>query len=192
MKKYVILAGVNGAGKSTLYNTTLDAFKLEKINLDDVVREIGDWRDPRAVIEAGKIIVKKIDDCFAEGKSFCQETTLCGKTIFKTIKRAKDLGYNIEMHYVGLSSSELAKERVHNRVLDGGHGISDEDVERRYDESIHNFYKVVDLCDLIAVYDNTEEFRRFAIFKGGRCVRLSSRIPCWYNRIEAEIDNKVL
>lgn len=38
MKKYVILAGVNGAGKSTLYNTTLDAFRFEKINLDDVVR----------------------------------------------------------------------------------------------------------------------------------------------------------
>lgn len=93
------------------------------------------------------------------------------------------------MHYVGLSSSELAKERVHNRVLDGGHGISDEDVERRYDESIQNFTKVVDLCDLIAVYDNTEEFRRFAIFKGGRCVRLSSRVPSWYSCIEDEMEN---
>ena len=112
MKKYVILAGVNGAGKSTLYNTSLDSLKFEKINLDDVVREIGDWRNPKDVIEAGKIIIKKIDDCFTEEKSLCQETTLCGKTIFKTIKKAKDLGYVIEMHYVGLNGSDLAKERV--------------------------------------------------------------------------------
>lgn len=184
MKKYVILAGVNGAGKSTLYNTTLANYDIEKVNLDDVVRELGDWRDSRNVVKAGKIIIRQIEDCFNEGKSFCQETTLCGRTIFRTIQKAKSLGYVIEMHYVGLDNVELAKERVRNRVANGGHGIPEEDIERRYIESNNNFSKVIGECDLIAVYDNTEEFRRFAIYKDGKCVRISSKVPAWFSHID--------
>lgn len=53
MKRYVILAGVNGAGKSTLFTILSSLSEIEKINLDEIVREIGDWRDIHAVMEAG-------------------------------------------------------------------------------------------------------------------------------------------
>lgn len=49
----------------------------------------------------------------------------------------------------------------------GGHGIPDKDVEKRYGESLSNLHKIIDLCDLAALYDNTNEFRRFAIYKMG-------------------------
>lgn len=61
MKKYVILAGVNGAGKSTLFSLLSSLNEIEKINLDDIVREIGNWRNVGDVVEAGKIVVKKIN-----------------------------------------------------------------------------------------------------------------------------------
>ena len=183
MKKYILIAGVNGAGKSTLFSLIPSLSKINKINLDETVRNIGDWRDVKAVIEAGKIIVDRINDYFDSGESFCQETTLCGKSILRNVNRAKQLGYSIEMHYVGLESVELAKERVKNRVIHGGHGIADEDIERRYVETFKNLQIVLPQCDLAAIYDNTESFRRFAIYKEGTCVRLSSRIPAWYQRI---------
>lgn len=37
-------------------------------------------------------------------------------------------------------------------------------------------------CDLTAFYDNTIVFRRFAIYKNGKPVRLSHNIPNWFER----------
>jgi predicted ABC-type ATPase len=183
MKKYVLLAGVNGAGKSTFFSLVPSLSKIEKINLDDTVREIGDWRDSAVVAQAGRLVLRQIDEYFAEGISFSQETTLCGKSIVRNINKAKELGYNVEMHYVGLDSAETAKLRVKLRVEHGGHGISDEDIERRYVKTFENLKEVLPLCDLAAIYDNSEAFRRFAIYKNGKCVRLSSNVPKWYEDI---------
>lgn len=38
------------------------------------------------------------------------------------------------------------------------------------------------MCDLVALYDNTEEvaFRRIAIYKNGEPIRVSGRVPEWY------------
>lgn len=183
MKKYILLAGVNGAGKSTLFSLTSSLDKIEKINLDETVREIGDWRNPNDVFKAGKIVINKIDKCFEQGVSFSQETTLCGKSIFRNIDRAKQLGYSIEMHYVGLENVEIAKERVARRVKQGGHGISEKDIERRYLETLKNLEKVLPQCDLSVIYDNSDKIRRFAIYKNGKCVRMSRYIPQWFKKI---------
>lgn len=42
-------------------------------------------------------------------------------------------------------------------------------------------------CDLAAFYDNTIEFRRFAIYKSGSPVRISHHIPDWYERFVADM-----
>lgn len=104
MKKYVLLAGVNGAGKSTLFSLLP--------SLSEII-----------VMKAGKTVIKRINEYFEKDISFSQETTLCGKSIFQNVQKAKERGYSIEMHYVGLDSAVLAKERVKNRVERGGHGI---------------------------------------------------------------------
>lgn len=104
-------------------------------------------------------------------------------SILGNIQKAKKLGYSIEMHYVGLDSADIAKLRVKNRVDHGGHGIADEVVERRYVETLEKLKIVLPQCDLAAIYDNTESFRRFAIYKDGKCVRLSNRVPEWYRGI---------
>lgn len=77
------------------------------------------------------------------------------------IRKAKSLRYFVEMHYVGVESVEIAKERIKYRVLHGGHGIPDSDVEKRYIETFNQLNLVKGECDLIALYDNTEYFRRF-------------------------------
>lgn len=115
-----------------------------------------------------------------EGVIFNQETTLCGHTIFRTIHRAKQSGYGIELHYVGVDSPKIAKQRIAERVKMGGHGIPDKDVEKRFEESLSNLHKIIGLCDLAALYDNTTDFRRFAIYKSGEIVRLSKNIPQWF------------
>ena len=123
MKKYIVLGGVNGAGKSTLYQVSDNLKKMPRVNTDEIVKELGDWRNLSDVLKAGKIAVRLIDEYFSKGVSFNQESTLCGKSIIKNFKRAKQLGYTIELHYVGVDSAETAKQRVEERVRNGGHGI---------------------------------------------------------------------
>ena len=186
MKKYVIIAGVNGAGKSTLYQMNDSLKILPRVNVDEIVRKIGDWRNIKDVFLASKIAVKNIAEYFEKGISFNQETTLCGKSIIKNILKAKELGYFIELHYVSVDSVEIAKERVKYRVENGGHGISESDIEKRYEETFKQLNCIIKECNLIAFYDNTEKFRRFAICKNGELVRVSHKVPEWFSKVQID------
>lgn len=183
MKRYILIAGVNGSGKSTLYRLRDEWQNIPRVNTDEILKEFGDWRNTTDLIKAGKIAVRKLQEYLSMGVTFNQETTLCGKSVLSTIKKAKPLGYIIELHYVGVNSVEIAKERVSYRVLNGGHGIPSDDIERRYFETFENLKQVLPMCNLAALYDNSEKFRRFAIYKNGELVRLSSQKPEWFERL---------
>ena len=186
MKKYIIIAGVNGVGKSTLYQMNENLKNFPRVNVDEIVREIGDWKNIEDVFIAGKIAVKKIAEYFEQGISFNQETTLCGKSIIKNIKKAKLLDYFIELHYIGIDSVEIAKARVKHRVENGGHGIPEKDIEKRYEETFKQLNCIVKECNLIIFYDNTEKFRRFAICKNGELVRISHKVPEWFSKVQMD------
>lgn len=63
---YTIFAGVNGAGKSSLYNnlilTTEKDFLGKRINTDEIVKEIGDWKRDTDQMKAGRIALAKIKE----------------------------------------------------------------------------------------------------------------------------------
>lgn len=188
MKQYILIAGVNGAGKSTLYQSLLSLQCMSRVNTDEILRELGDWRKTKDAMAAGKIAVKKIAQYLDEGITFNQETTLCGKAILNNISKARERGYFIELHYIGVENVNIAKERVASRVKQGGHGIAEEDIERRYIDTFNNLKIVLPQCDLAAFYDNTIEFRRFAIYKNGNPVRISHNVPMWYERFAADME----
>ena len=153
---------------------------MPRINTDEILREFGDWRNTADLMKAGKIAIERLNAYLQAGITFNQETTLCGHTILRSIHRAKQSVYVIELHYVGVESPEIAKQRIMERVNMGGHGIPDKDVEKRYGESLRNLHEIIGICDLAALYDNTNEFRRFAIYKNGKLIRLSKNVPEWY------------
>ena len=63
-------------------------------------------------------------------------------------------------------------------------GIPESDIEKRYVETFMQLNTVLKECNLIAFYDNTESFRRFAIYKNGELVRISSNVPTWFSKVE--------
>lgn len=154
-KTYTIFAGVNGAGKSTLYQLHSLDKNQPRVNTDEIVQKIGDWKNVRDQIKAGKIAVKNIKDYITQGISFNQETTLTGKSIINNIAKAKENGYQVILHYIGLESAELAKKRVKQRVFKGGHDIPEDIIERRYQESFDNLKIAIPYCDKVNIYDNT-------------------------------------
>ena len=43
---------------------------------------------------------------------------------------------------------------------------------------------MIPISNLVALYDNTTEFRRFAIYKDGVLVRESHNVPEWFDKIK--------
>lgn len=47
--------------------------------------------------------------------------------------------------------------RVETRVASGGHSVAREKIIGRYYKSLNNIKKLIELCDILHVYDNTVE-----------------------------------
>ena len=69
------------------------------------------------------------------------------------------------------------------RVSKGGHGISDEVIEKRYVESLLNLNNVIKICDEVNIYDNTNEFIQLINIKNGKLICRDKIIPEWANTI---------
>lgn len=143
-----IIAGANGSGKSTLASELLPSENLEFLNADDVAKEICSDNIESVKIKAGKIVLKRLESLFDSKKSFAIETTLSGKNHLKTIKKAKELDYHIILIYSYLDNPILCENRIKIRVLNGGHNILKEDIQRRFYRSKQNFWNIYkDLVD---------------------------------------------
>lgn len=187
-KRYIIYAGVNGAGKSTLHSIHKE--NRNRINPDEILKSMGfDWRDKEAQKKAGITAIKKFDEFIKLGVSFNQETTLTGNIIKRNIKRAKSEGYKIELEYVGVDNVEIAKERIKARVNNGGHGIPDVDVERRYSNSLKQLKEILPLCDRVTIYNNTRVFELITEITNGLIeIRKGYRKTKW---IQGILDDKI-
>ena len=186
MKRYTIFAGVNGAGKSTLFEQSyIPLMNEQRINTDELVRAIGSWQDNSLQIRCAREAIKSIREYFNEGISFNQESTLSGKSILNNIRKAKNLGYEVHLYYVGVHSADIALERIANRVANGGHGIPEADVRRRYEQSFKNFKEIFSECDIVELYDNTDKIKLIAKFLDGNLVYRSKIIPSWIKDNEA-------
>ncbi len=185
MRTYTLFAGVNGAGKTSIYKSVYyNKNKHEaRINTDEMVARIGSWQDENLQMRCAREAVKLIRTYLNEGISFNQETTLSGKSIIKNIKTAKEKDFFIHLNYIGLESVEIAKQRIKHRVNNGGHGIPDEAVERRYVESFANLQDIITLCDVVDIYDNTDKLRLIMSIENGRIVWKDKYLPKWCQKL---------
>ena len=195
MKKvFYLFAGVNGAGKSTLYNSESlnnDIKNTIRINTDEIVREIGDWKNNSDQLKAAKIAINLRNECFLYGKSFNEETTLTGKTILKTIERAKELGYELQLFYVGVNSTEIAKERIKSRVEKGGHHIENDIVEKRYYESLKNLKEIILKFDKVYLYDNSKKYKNIFSFSNNKILFKDNKSISWAKEAIEIIENNI-
>lgn len=187
IKKFTIFAGVNGAGKSTLFYLEKSSDLGIRLNCDEILSSLGlKWEESRAQILAGKKLLQLQRECIESGVSFNQETTLCGQSIFNAVKQAKEAGYTILLRYVGVETAEIAKERVRKRIESGGHGISDESIERRFFTSQENFLKIYPLCNDVIIYDNTKQMQCAAMITNGKIAVL--RKIAWVNELLKKVN----
>jgi len=153
-----IIAGPNGAGKTTFALKYLPAVADCKnfINADLIAGGLSPLAPDQARFAAGKLFLKEIQKQIAAGNDFAFETTLSGRSYLRLIKAMQQDGWEIVLFYLWIPSASFSRERVRERVRQGGHNIPDEVIRRRYPKSIRNLIKYyAPLCDQIFCYDNS-------------------------------------
>lgn len=144
----LVLAGPNGSGKSTITQY------LEKIgvytNADDIVMATGMSNEDAAVF-----VDNKRYHSIEMREDFTFETVLSSNYKLEILKRAKKEGYFIKCIFVLTVDPNINVARVEARVASGGHDVDKEKIISRYYKSLNNIKNLMDICDILHVYDNT-------------------------------------
>ena len=184
MPDLIVLAGPNGAGKSTLAPLLLrDRLELaDYVNADTIAQGLSAFQPEQVAFEAGRIMLKRLDELASARVTFAFETTLAARSYAPWIRGLCNQGYRFHLAFVWLDSAELAVQRVKERVIRGGHHIPEEVVRRRYERGIRNFHVVYQpLATSWAVYDNSArgELALIATGRAGEPTTLQ-RANLWY------------
>ena len=158
MPKLYIIAGSNGAGKTTFAKEFLPHYAKcsNFVNADLIAMGLAPFSPSTISIKAGKLLLKEIDNFISHKVDFAFETTLAGKAYVNLIKEAKLKGYFIHIFFLWIPNIQLAKERIKQRVKQGGHHVPDEDVKRRLARSLNNFFDLyMPLADAWDIFDNS-------------------------------------
>lgn len=146
----LVFAGPNGSGKSTI--TKL----FEKVgiytNADDIVAATGMSNE-----EAAKLVDEKRYASIDVKEDFTFETVLSSKYKLDILEKAKREGYFIKCVFVLTINPLVNVARVETRVASGGHDVGRDKIMKRYYKSIENIKRLMELCDILHVYDNTME-----------------------------------
>jgi len=158
MKSVYIIAGSNGSGKTTFAKLFLpDYVKCPNfINADLIAQGLSPFEPKNVAIKAGKLVLEQISEYSERGIDFAFETTLSGQSHINLFKKLKAKGYSLHLFFLWLPSPELAILRVKDRVSEGGHNVSAEDVRRRFFRGIENLFELyIPLLDSWMLFDNS-------------------------------------
>ncbi|KAA8484087.1 putative ABC-type ATPase [Arcticibacter tournemirensis] len=188
-KSLYIIAGCNGAGKTTASFTILPEIIecREFVNADEIAKGLSPFQPEKVAIEAGRIMLSRINELLKANESFAFETTLSTRSYKNKILEAKQKGYSTMLLFFWLENVELAKERVKSRVAEGGHNIDPEVIERRYHKGINNLFNIyLPIVDDALVFDNSLGRHELLAQKDGRGLIVVNDVK--FNRLKQYYD----
>lgn len=156
LPEVTVFAGPNGSGKSTI--TRMARIVGVYINADDI-KKANLCTDLEAAIKAEELREKMV----YEKNDFTFETVLSTDRNLLLLKKAKEQGYFIRGIYVLTANADINVARVNVREALGGHGVPENKIRSRYKKALALVPQLVEVCDILHIYDNTKE--PFRIFK---------------------------
>ena len=160
-----IIAGCNGAGKTTAsYSVLPNLLECQEfVNADEIARGLSPFNPESMAIQAGKLMLQRIDILLNQRKTFAIETTLASRSYISLVRRAREAGYNVVLLFFWLPSPEIAVMRVAKRVAEGGHNIPVDIIHRRYWAGLENFFNCyAPIVDTWVLYQNLNETIKIA------------------------------
>jgi predicted ABC-type ATPase len=133
-----VIAGCNGAGKTTFAKEFLpkEVKCLRFLNADEIARGLSPLKPSAGAVRAARLLLTQVDEHLRRRETFALESILSGKTYIRLFRRAREMGFEIELHYLWLSSPAQAIARVRQRVQQGGHHVPAADIRRRFQRSL--------------------------------------------------------
>ncbi|MCG6155360.1 zeta toxin family protein [Rubinisphaera margarita] len=153
-----VIAGPNGAGKTTFARDYLPDFVecREFLNADLIAAGLAPFAPETQNVQAGRLLLKRIEELAMKNASFGFETTLSGRTYARLFTNLRNSGYEISLFFLWLPTPDLAVRRVSNRVCQGGHHIEESDIRRRYVLGLQNLFELYNSrVDSMWFYDAT-------------------------------------
>ncbi len=153
-----VIAGPNGAGKTTFALDYLPGIAgcRNFVNADLIAYGISPLDSLAVQFDAGKLFLDEVHKNIDKRKDFAFETTLAGRTHINLLKKLKSDNWNIVLFFLWIPDADFSKDRVRQRVQDGGHDIPDDAIYRRYPRIMYNFINLyLPLCDKVSCYDNS-------------------------------------
>ncbi|MBQ2589239.1 MAG: zeta toxin family protein [Prevotella sp.] len=185
-KNLYIISGCNGAGKTTASYTVLPEILncKEFVNADEIARGLSPFNPESVAIEAGRLMLQRIDFLLEKDTSFSIETTLSTKTYINLVRRAQEKGFSVRILFFWLNSPELAIRRVAERVAKGGHNIPEPIIRRRYTAGLKNLFNLfMDQVDYWDIYDNSD-YPRKQIACGGKNAKTIINEDILFNQLK--------
>lgn len=159
MPTALVIAGPNGAGKSTMAPGLVDSVlgRAEFVNADRIARGFAVNEFQHVDFVAGRIFLERLRELGAGDNDFAFETTLSSRSLVPYLAGLRERGFRVVIAYVWPGSPDVSVARVQQRHLEGGHGIPEDVVRRRYKRSLSNFFELyVPLADEWIVLANRE------------------------------------
>jgi predicted ABC-type ATPase len=153
-----IIAGPNGAGKTTFALRYLPQIAgcRNFVNADFLAYGLSPLDSLSAQLEAGRLFLQEIRTNIEKRVDFAFETTLAGRSQITLLKKLKEDNWNIILFFLWIPDAAFSRNRIRERVKQGGHDIPDDTIFRRFPRVMHNFIKIyIPLCDKIVCYDNS-------------------------------------
>ena len=146
----LVFAGPNGSGKSTIAKG-LTPFGTY-VNADDLKREYN-LTDLEAAQKAESLRMALLE----KGSDFSFETVLSTERNLLLLEKAKAQGYEVQCIYVLTCDENINAARVRARHAAGGHDVPEEKVRVRYHRALALLPRLLEVCDKLLIYDNTDK-----------------------------------
>ena len=166
-----IIAGPNGAGKTTASYTLLPEILhcVNFVNADEIARGLSPFSPETVDVQAARIMLDRIEELLSQKADFGIETTLATRSYVQLVRRAQASGYKVHLLFFYLETPEQAIQRVAQRVSNGGHGIPEEVIRRRFKRGIDNLLNLyLPICDSVLIYNNIKTPAQLIVRKKSR------------------------
>ncbi len=154
----LLITGPNGAGKTTfaaeILTKELKGYRF--LNADEIARGLSPFDPVSVAFKAGRTLINEANELIEKRENFALESTISGIGHSRLIKRAKENGYNIVLHFLWLPHPSESIRRVRQRVKKGGHHVPSVDIHRRYPRTFYNLVAYyLPLSDQWAIWNAT-------------------------------------
>ena len=183
----VVIGGPNGAGKTTTAPYLLQGplRVTEFVNADPIAQGLSFLQPQSMAVAAGRVMLQRLNTLAEAREDFAFETTLSARSFAPWLRRLRASGYRAHLAFLSLPNPEIAIARVAQRVEQGGHGVPEAVIRRRFVSGLRNFFEIYrSVVDTWQLFDNAGSQPRLVASQDSAGTERIVDKPAWIQLLE--------